>query len=205
MFMQNQTAFDPAEMIDLEAALFPGMLSRSGIVEGTRVEAADGWRPVESLMRGYAVFTFDGGLRQVLAIHREDIRPARLLHVPGGALDNCAEMLMLPGQYMLVQDSRAEDLFGSPLAVVPAAALAGFNGIEWVNGRAKTREIVTLEFEDEEVVYGNTGALFHCPSQTQFGAARLVSAFFNVLDLAQARTLIAQMGRGTNNVVAFAA
>ncbi len=205
MFMQNQTAFDPAEMIDLEAAMFPGMLSRSGLVDGTRVEAADGWRPVESLMRGDAVFTFDGGLRQIQAIHRDDMRPARLLHVPGGALDNCAEMLVLPGQYLMVQDTRAEDLFGSPLAVVPAAALAGFNGIEWVNGRAKQREIVTLEFEDEEVVYGNTGALFHCPSHAQYGAARLVSGFFNVLDLAQARTLITELGQGSDNVLAFAA
>lgn len=201
MFMHKQTAFTPeiaaelpqADMIDLEGVMFPGTLSRSGLIEGTKVEAADGWRSVESLMRGDAVFTFDGGLRQIEAIHRQEIRPARALLVPGGALDNCADMMLLPGQHMLLESPRAEDSFGSPLALVPAAALAGYHAITWINSSAKVAEIITLQFEEEEVVYGNTGALFHCPNAAQYGAARLISRFFSVLDLDQARTLVLQM------------
>ncbi len=201
MFMQNQATFATglaqSAMIDLEATMFPAALARSGLIEGTRLEAADGWRPVESLMRGDAVFTFDGGLRQIKAIHRQQIKPARALLVPGGALDNCARMMLLPGQHMLLEDTRAEAAFGSPLALVPAAALAGFRGIKWTNWQTKSAEIVTLEFEEEEVVYGNTGALFHCPDATQhatqFRAEGLCSEFFKVLRLDQARAMVGLM------------
>lgn len=191
MFMQHQAAFAQSAMIDLEAAMFPAALAWSGLIEGTRVEAADGWRPVESLMRGDAVFTFDGGLRQIVAVHRQEIKPARALKVPGGALDNCAEMMLLPGQHMLLEHARAEAAFGSPLALLPAAALAGHRGIEWVNWQGKLAEIVTLEFEDEEVVYGNTGALFHCPDAAQFRTDALDSKFFTVLGLEQGRAMVA--------------
>ena len=196
MFMQAATAFTDADMVDLETALFPSALARSGILEGTRVEAADGWRPVESLTRGDAVYTFDGGLKEITAIHREELRPVRVLNVPGGALENCADLLLLPGQYMAIEDARAEALFGSPLTLIPAAALAGYRGIEWENAKARRLEVVTLEFEEEELVWGNSGMLFHCPDARQFGAPRLVSGFFTMLDMADARRMVALLREG---------
>ena len=197
MFMQNQKDFavatNAAAMIDLEAVMFPAALTRSGLIEGTRVEAADGWRAVETLMRGDAVYTLDGGLRQITAIHRKDVLPARALRVPGGALDNCSEITLLPGQHVLVEDDRAEDVFGSPLAMIPAAALAGYRGIEWLNWQGAKAEIVTLEFEEEEVVYANTGMLLHCPEASQLALPRPISKFFNVLAMADAREMVALM------------
>lgn len=199
MFMQNQAAFvadtTQADIIDLEALMFPATLNRSGILEGTRVETSGGWRPIESLVPGDAVFTLDGGLRQITALHREQILPARTLVVPGGALDNCAEMRLLPGQHMLLQNDRAEAAFGNPLALIPAAAMAGYHGIQWVNSSGLEVDVLTLEFDEEEVVYGNTGALFHCPEARQIGAARLVSKFFSVLNLAQGRAMVELMKR----------
>ena len=193
MLMQSATAFDASEMVDLEAALFPSALSRTGLIEGTRVEAADGWRPVESLMRGDAVYTYDGGLKEIIAIHREEIRPARVLNLPGGVLDNCAEMVLLPGQHVLLEAEAAEAAFGSPFALVPAAALAGFRGTGWANWKAKKAELVTLVFEEEELVWANTGTLLHCPDARQYQAPRLVSKFFNVLGLDGGRRMLALM------------
>ena len=194
MFMQTATAFTPADMVDVETALFPSALARSGFIQGTKVEAADGWRPVESLMRGDAVYTFDGGLREIRSIHREEIRPVRVLNVPGGVLDNCAEMVLLPGQHMLMDLPGAEEAFGSPMGLIPAAALAGWNGVEWVNWKARKVEVVTLVFDEEELVWGNSGALFHCPDASQHSAPRLVSRFFNVLGLSDGRRLLGLEG-----------
>ncbi len=190
MFMQSATAFKPAEMVDLEAALFPTAMMRSGMIEGTRLEAADGWRPVESLVRGDAVYTWDGGLREIRAILREEVRPVRVLEVPGGALGNCAEMTLMPGQHLALDLPGAEAAFGRPSVLVPAAALAGWRGVEWTNWKARKVEVVTLVFDEEELIWANSGALFHCPQPSQRGAARLVSPFFAVAGLAQARGLL---------------
>jgi len=190
MFMQTAAAFTTADMVDVETAMFPSALARTGFIQGTKVEAADGWRPVESLTRGDAVYTFDGGLREIRSIQREEIRPVRVLNVPGGALDNCAEMAVLPGQHMLLEDARAEQIFGSPLALIPAASLAGWRGVEWVNWKARKVEVITLVFDEEELVWGNSGALFHCPDAGQLAAPRLISKFFNVLGLAGGRQML---------------
>ncbi len=190
MFMQAATAFSQADMVDVETALFPSALRRSGMLQGTRVEAADGWRPVESLVRGDAVYTLDGGLREIRAIHREEVRPVRVLNVPGGALDNCAQMALLPGQHMLLEEPAGQAADGNAMALVPAAALAGWNGVEWANWKARKVEVVTLVFDEEELVWANSGALFHCPDARQHRAPRLVSRFFNVLGLHEGRQLL---------------
>lgn len=205
MFMQAATAFAAADMVDVETALFPDALARTGFVQGTRVEAADGWRPVESLTRGDAVYTFDGGLREIHTIHRAEVRPVRVLNVPGSVLDNCAEMVLLPGQHMLMDLPDTEEETGSSARLIPAAALAGWNGVEWANWKARKVEVVTLIFAEEELVWGNSGALFHCPDARQFGAPRLVSPFFDVVGLRDARRLLeleARQRRGVRRCAA---
>ncbi len=189
MFMQDTKAFAQAQPVDLDILLHNAARAQAGIVAGTRLEAASGWRPVESLMRGDAVYTLDGGLRQIVDIQREDMTPRRQLFVPGGALDNCAEMLLLPGQHVLLDADIAEEAFGSPLVLVPAAALAGYNGIAWQDGQERV-EIVTLGFDEEEVVYGNTGAMLHCPATGQMEARETKSKFFTVLGMEQARAMV---------------
>jgi hypothetical protein len=195
MFMHSNTAFAQAQPVDLDILLHTQSRARGGLVAGTRLEAADGWRPVERLMRGDAVYTLDGGLRQIIEIKREDLTPARQLIVPGGALDNCAEMTLLPGQHVLLEAEIAEDAFGSPLVLLPAAALAGYRGIHWQEGRERV-EIVTLGFDEDELVYGNTGALLHCPSTARMGEQVTRSNFFTVLGMEQARAMVGILAHG---------
>lgn len=201
MFMQPNTAFAQAQPVDLDILLHSEARARSGLVAGTRLEAASGWRPVESLMRGDAVYTLDGGLRQIIDIKREDMTPMRQLHVPGGALDNCAEMTLLPGQHLLIEADIAEEAFGSPLVLLPAAALAGYRGIAWQEGQERV-EIVTLGFDEDEVVYGNTGALLHCPSTKRMRHTGTHSSFFTVLGMEQARALVGILSHGDPFVLA---
>ena len=195
MFMQSNSAFAQAQPVDLDRLLHATNRARGGLVAGTRLEAADGWRPVERLMRGDAVYTLDGGLRQIIDIKREDMTPLRQLHVPGGALDNCAEMTLMPGQHVLIEAEIAEEAFGSPLALLPAAALAGYRGITWQEGQERV-EIVTLGFDEDEVVYGNTGALLHCPSTARLHDGGTHSNFFTVLGMEQARALMGILAHG---------
>ncbi|MCI2399181.1 Hint domain-containing protein [Aliiroseovarius subalbicans] len=195
MFMQTDKAFAAASPVDLDILLSSTARGRAGLVAGTRVEAASGWRPVESLMRGDAVYTLDGGLRQIIDVQREDMTPTQSLLVPGGALDNCAEMVLMPGQHVMLEADIAEEAFGSPLVLLPALALEGYRGITRQQGQERV-EIVTLGFDDEEIVYGNTGALLHCPATGQMQAQSTTSKFFTVLGMEQARALMGIMSHG---------
>ena len=77
----------------------------TGLIAGTLVESATGWTPVENLRIGDAVQSYDGGLARVVGLDREWITAslsAYVLHLPGGALDNCSDLILLPGQNLLV-------------------------------------------------------------------------------------------------------
>lgn len=167
----------------------------TGLVAGTKVATQMGWRVVEAVAAGDQVLTFDGGLQTVVAVHRHvvwtqggardvDSWP---LHVPAGALGNREDMSLLPQQAVLVESDTAEEVFGDPFAMIPAAALDGFRGIMRVAPAARL-EIVTLEFAQDEVVFANIGALFLCPAQTDLLAAP--SGSYQTLSLEQADMLV---------------
>lgn len=141
----------------------------SGILAGTKVATSMGWRPVEAIAAGDQVLTFDGGLKPVKSVRRHvfwteaevDAVESWPLFVPAGALGNSDPVSILPGQAMLIESDLAEDLWGDPFALVPAMALDGYRGIAHTRP-AERIEVVELEFDGEEIVFGNMGALFHC-------------------------------------------
>jgi len=143
----------------------------SGLVEGTRVATAMGWRPVEAIAVGDKVLTFDAGLQVVTRIEcralwsGETACPPRFwpLEVPAGALGNRQMMYLLPNQGVLLESDAAEMVYGDPFTLLPAQALDGVNGIHRVPPRHGT-DVVTLHFETEQVVFANSGALFFAPS-----------------------------------------
>lgn len=144
----------------------------AGIVAGTKVATQYGWRPVEAVAVGDMVLTFDGGMQPVKGVRRDRVWTAGAngdpaswpLHVPAGALGNRSDMVLLPHQAVMVESDTAERLFGDPFAVIPALALEGYRGITRIMPEAHM-DVVTLVFEHDEVVFGNIGALFLCPSQ----------------------------------------
>ena len=184
-----------------------------GLVAGTRVATQLGWRPVEAVAVGDEVLTFDGGLQVVTGISREVIRAepegapedSWPLRVPAGALGNREETTLLPGQTVLIESDAAEEVFGDPFALIPAAALEGFRGITRYYPN-KRLEVVTLRFARDEIVFANVGALFHCPRCGDLVAEAMGDGSpYEVLGFEAAETLVTLLEIEDGTAVAPAA
>lgn len=201
MFMHPHSSFADARRIISSRDAISTVLPPHGLAAGMRVETPQGWRGVETLVAGDRVQTLDGGMREVIGathtiLSAHDLARAaaageRLSYVPGGTLDTCAGFHLLPGQPVLIDTHHAEAVFGSPLVLVPGAALEGWQGILPDSPQAPLT-VVRLMFDEEEVIYANTGALLHCPTdagiwQTEDSRA---GGFFTRLDLDAARLLV---------------
>ena len=158
----------------------------TGLIAGTLVESATGWTPVENLRIGDAVQSYDGGLARVVGLDREWITAslgAYVLHLPGGALDNCSDLVLLPGQNVLVDTLGDADFPDDLVVLIPAAALEGVLGTTRARIE-KPLEIITPRFADDEAIFANSGTLLHCPGIRQ-NAQQPASDFFTLLDPAQ--------------------
>jgi hypothetical protein len=163
----------------------------SGLVAGTLVEGAQGWCRVETLTIGDRVQTLDGGLARILGMDRRQLPVAAetaLILVPGGCHDACTDLLLVPGQHVVV-DTFGEVDFGAPFAMMPAVALTTDPRVRR-HFPVSRIEIVTLMFADEEVVYANSGVLLHCPGVMDGPGRYPDNSFFPRLDIAEARCFL---------------
>lgn len=195
MFMPSENSFAVARRFTPVA--FAGLRFASGLVAGSLVETPQGWMPVENLRVGTRVMTYDGGALAPTAIRRvspDDGLGTELVRVPGGALDNCGDLLLVPEQPVLIHSDLAEAVLGVPAVLIRAAALTGFRGVHRIVP-AKPVALIALEFESDEMVFVNSGTLLHCPTKAHGMAetaapGTLVDGFFPVLGKAQARALL---------------
>lgn len=167
----------------------------SGILRGARVATALGWRAVDAMAPGDLVLTFDGGLQPVTKITRtpvwsgEAAMPKALwpLHVPAGALGNSADLNLLPRQYVMIESDAGEDIFGDPFSLIQASVLKDVAGVEPVLPDL-AQEAVTLHFESDQVIFDQSGVLYHCPSTA--GLTGMISPTYQALSAADAETLL---------------
>lgn len=153
----------------------------AGLVAGTLVATAMGWRPVEAIAEGDLVLTFDRGMQPVRGVIRainwdhDTECPKSLwpLKVPAGALGNRSDMTLLPEQSVMVESDTADMLFGDPFTLLNAADLDGFRGIERVHPEAEI-DVIQLNFDDDEIIFANAGALVFCPSLAVINMAELM-------------------------------
>lgn len=138
------------------------------LLSGLKLETAAGWVPVERLAIGMAVQTFDGGLRPIVDLKRVkvghmllDFFPQGLTLVPGGALNNCEPFYVSPNQEILLRDAAVMDVTGHSAALIRAEFLEGTRGITR-SLPVDDLTIVILAFEEEEIVWANTGTLLAC-------------------------------------------
>ena len=168
MYAWNNQTWSPAKGAPEFAASLADV--GNGMIAGTRVATAMGWRPIEAVSVGDQVLTFDKGMQTVTAIRREHVQTSGTLggvsnwplRVPKGALGNLEEMSLPRRQAILIESDVAEEMFGDAFTLVPVAALEGFRGIEPVRP-ADFVEVITLQFEEDQVVFGKGGFLFYCP------------------------------------------
>lgn len=167
-------------MADLSGAADGATVVTSGLVSGTRVATRQGWRPVEAITEGDEVLTFDDGLQRVTRVRRihltRCLRKNLPLCVPANALGNRTTLWLMPDQPVVIESDAAETLVGDAFAAIPAAALDGFLGIERAIPTGEI-VIVTLYFDDEQMIFTNAGVMLHCPS-----AVDLVEDLFRTVD-----------------------
>lgn len=101
----------------------------SGLYASTTVLTATGWVDMSDLSAGDLLVTRDQGLSPIVSI-RPELRAALWgVLFPDGALGNQVEVLLPPGQPVLVKTAYALPFTGDALALLPAAALEGWRGI----------------------------------------------------------------------------
>ncbi|SMY09940.1 Hint domain-containing protein [Flavimaricola marinus] len=140
-----------------------------GLLVGTKVATSFGWRPVQAIAEGDLVLTFDNGLQRVTRVQTHVLDMPRQtvtesawpLHVPANALGNLAPLIVMPGQSVLVESDLAEELLGDAFVAIQATQLNGVEGIERVIP-AERLTVITLHFEQDEVIFGAGGVLFVC-------------------------------------------
>lgn len=164
-----------------------------GLMAGTMVETESGWRRVELLTAGDRVQTLDGGLRGLRNVQHTPLdqplgQGVNVVHVPAGTLDNCSDIDLLAEQRVLLDLPEAEERFDTPLVLVPAGALDGWRGISCRESMALSTA-VSLLFDDEEIVFANTGVMLHCPTP-ELAESAAVSNFFTALNYNQSRYLL---------------
>lgn len=178
-------------------------VQQSGLVATTMVATSRGWMMVHDLKVGDLVLTFDAGLQTVTQINREvpwseptDCPEALWpLEIPTGAFGNNKPFHLLSSQNIMVESDAAEDMFGDPFSLIPASALLGLRGIERVPPK-DAMEIVHIYFADEQVVFGEHGALYLCPSSRDMVDVALGEGkdpLYSILPMAEARIVASSL------------
>ncbi|SHI64541.1 Hint domain-containing protein [Wenxinia saemankumensis] len=176
-----------------------------GLLAGTEIATAMGWRAVEALSAGDRVLTFDNGMVPLEAIYRQsmgqdDRMPifgsARPLSVPAGALGNERSFEVMPCSYLMIESDLAEEMFGDPFVILPARALDGVFGIGPSRMSGQRPSLVRLCFERDEIVYLRSGGLIHCARDADMIDEIFASGHVGptaALTLREARAFVGQM------------
>ncbi len=135
----------------------PGMLS------GTMVRTLDGVLPVEFLTPGDRIVTRAGARRvtSISVVTRKQVDLVRIRASTMGHDRPDQDLLLSPGQPVVIRDWRAQTLYGVSAAAIPAARLADGEFVCMETHRQV--RLFTLRFDDEEVIYAE-GLELACPA-----------------------------------------
>lgn len=141
-------------------------LCHNGIGLGTGVLTADGELPVEYLVPGDRIVTFDRGL---VRLERIEVRlaPARdAVRVRPSVLDpdgNGRDMILSARQQVLVRDWRARILWHRPIALVEVRRMIDGAHVARIEGEAPVR-LFQLVFADRQHLVEVAGGTFQLAS-----------------------------------------
>ena len=163
MFMPRVSQFSTRHAVEV---LIPRRhrqpVEKSGLISGTTVETLMGWMPVDRLRQGDLVQTLDGGMRKVRALHWYEMETGGgVVVVPGGVLNNEADIELMPEQQVLVDGPDVEWIYDRPAVMLRARDMVGREGIT----RRPTGVSVLacqIEFDEEEVIWVNGGLCLRC-------------------------------------------
>jgi hypothetical protein len=137
----------------------------TGLAAGTRVRTLDGVLPVEFLEPGDRIVTRSGA-RKLVAVSVRRCRATWVVRLSASTIGHGrpeADLLVGPGQQVIVRDWRARVLYGAEIAAVPSARLADGESVL----RETRRQVLlyTLRFTEDEVIWAE-GVELACPAVT---------------------------------------
>jgi hypothetical protein len=151
------------------ASRFSGLLDEeaspalAGVLSGTRIRTLDGILPVDVLQPGDRIVTRAGARRlaSVSVLRRRVMDLVRIRSSVLGLDHPEEDLLLAPGQCVVVRDWRAHILYGREAAVIPAARLEdGEFVLRETHGEVR---LFTLRFAEDEVIYAE-GLELACPA-----------------------------------------
>lgn len=127
------------------------------------VRTLDGVLPVEFLTPGDRIVTRAGARRvtSISVVTRKQVDLVRIRASTMGHDRPDQDLLLSPGQPVVIRDWRAQTLYGVSAAAIPAARLADGEFICMETHRQV--RLFTLRFDDEEVIYAE-GLELACPA-----------------------------------------
>jgi Hint domain len=134
-----------------------------GLLAGTQVRTQHGVLPVEYLEPGDRIVT-RAGARRLLGVSVQQRRMAAVVRVRATTLGHDRpeqDLLLAPGQPVMIRDWRARALYGVDAAAIPAARLA--DGEFIVTEVLRQVRLFTLLFAEDEVIYAE-GLEIACPA-----------------------------------------
>jgi hypothetical protein len=140
-----------------------GVEPQPGMMAGTNVRTLDGVLPVEYLTPGDRIVTRNGA-RRLSSISVQSRKTIDLVRIRASTLGHDRpeqDLLLSPGQPVVIRDWRAQAIFGTPTAAVPAARLADGEFVCLETHR--NAQLFTLRFDEDEVIYAE-GLELACPA-----------------------------------------
>lgn len=140
-----------------------GIGPQPGMVAGTMVRTLEGVLPVEYLTPGDRIVTRNGA-RRLTSVSVQARKMVDLVRIRASTLGHDRpeqDLLVSPGQPILIRDWRAQAIFGAPVAAVPAARLADGEFV-CIETHRQVR-IFMLRFDEDEVIYAE-GLELACPA-----------------------------------------
>lgn len=136
------------------------MDQQAGILAALPVATPGGWRRAGALRPGDPVWVVDGPPQPVVHLQRFPVPKGWAVRLPPGAIGNPDAVLLLPQQSVALDLDQAAQIYGDPLALIPAAALVGWRGIaRW---RVAPDVAVQIGFAKRQLIYAGPGVLLCC-------------------------------------------
>jgi hypothetical protein len=136
---------------------------QAGMLAGTMVRTLDGILPVEYLTPGDRIVTRSGA-RRLTSVSVQARKMVDLVRIRASTLGHDRpeqDLLVSPGQPLLIRDWRAKAIFGVAVAAIPASRLADGEFVCLETHRQV--RLFTLRFDDDEVIYAE-GLELACPA-----------------------------------------
>lgn len=147
-----------------------------------RMDTPKGWKSAKNLTRNDSVASLDGGFVKIRAVHRVHTR-FKSIFVPAGTLGSCADLFLPADARVVLSAPPGLTLTEAPFVSASISDMIGYRGIR--STMFGLRNTLALEFDDEEIIWAQTGLMLH--------AHPVGEGFYRSLDYGETRAILAMI------------